>query len=335
MAQSYINGVNSRTSKGFTGQRLDIDSGLMYYGARYYDPMLAYFISPDAIVPGTKSDSSGAVELGVEDYMTTPSARAPCLDEEYSRLQLEKWILARQPHVSLQWRFEPNGRNTAPDFHLTINGQTYAVEVTSLEWSESAGDAVVSSSTWWEAFDRLRGRLMQECQQQGILRGLYLMRINRRVPNFARFREVLRQDLKKYVDATMAQEQSPAQDLTVNGEVIGEIVKITDQGSFIAPSGFGSSWPQTAPGFNEILQTAVNRKIEVLATESLPRVIVLLDRFHHAAPSFWDDVINATSAKQVFPAIFVVTATDQDYMLHSNEGHWPTIDTDNILYSGS
>lgn len=38
------------TSKGYTGQRLDADSGLMYYGARYYDPALAYFLSTDPMV---------------------------------------------------------------------------------------------------------------------------------------------------------------------------------------------------------------------------------------------------------------------------------------------
>ena len=35
----------------FTGQKLDPESGLYYYGARYYDPDLARFVSPDTIVP--------------------------------------------------------------------------------------------------------------------------------------------------------------------------------------------------------------------------------------------------------------------------------------------
>jgi RHS repeat-associated protein len=35
----------------FTGQIFDPESGLYYYGARYYDPELARFISPDPIVP--------------------------------------------------------------------------------------------------------------------------------------------------------------------------------------------------------------------------------------------------------------------------------------------
>ncbi|WP_232282831.1 RHS repeat-associated core domain-containing protein [Roseiflexus sp. RS-1] len=38
------------TARTFTGQRLDA-TGLLYYHARYYDPALGRFISPDSIVP--------------------------------------------------------------------------------------------------------------------------------------------------------------------------------------------------------------------------------------------------------------------------------------------
>ncbi len=38
------------TSRRFTGQVYD-GSGLYYYNARYYDPGLGMFISPDTIVP--------------------------------------------------------------------------------------------------------------------------------------------------------------------------------------------------------------------------------------------------------------------------------------------
>ena len=39
------------TAYKFTGQRLDESTGLMYYGARYYDPALGRFVQADTIVP--------------------------------------------------------------------------------------------------------------------------------------------------------------------------------------------------------------------------------------------------------------------------------------------
>ena len=40
-----------QTHRTFTGQKADA-SGLLYYNARYYDPALGTFDSPDSVVPG-------------------------------------------------------------------------------------------------------------------------------------------------------------------------------------------------------------------------------------------------------------------------------------------
>jgi RHS repeat-associated protein len=46
----YRGGHELGTENRFTGQKLDA-TGLMYYNARYYDPELGHFLSPDTLVP--------------------------------------------------------------------------------------------------------------------------------------------------------------------------------------------------------------------------------------------------------------------------------------------
>ena len=45
----------SPTDFGFTGQREDGGTGLMYYRARYYHPALGRFVSADAMVPSPQN----------------------------------------------------------------------------------------------------------------------------------------------------------------------------------------------------------------------------------------------------------------------------------------
>ncbi|MBK5571671.1 MAG: RHS repeat-associated core domain-containing protein [Ensifer sp. SSB1] len=48
-----------RTQKGYIGERFDPETGLQYLNARYYDPKLGRFISPDdwnPTLPGVGSN---------------------------------------------------------------------------------------------------------------------------------------------------------------------------------------------------------------------------------------------------------------------------------------
>jgi RHS repeat-associated protein len=51
-----------QTSLNYTGQRLD-GTGLLYYHARNYDPVLARFVSADSVVPGNASGGMDGIAL--------------------------------------------------------------------------------------------------------------------------------------------------------------------------------------------------------------------------------------------------------------------------------
>jgi RHS repeat-associated protein len=57
----------AQTSLNYTGQRLD-GTGLLYFHARYYDPVLARFVSADTIVPGQDSKTGTANPQNLNHY---------------------------------------------------------------------------------------------------------------------------------------------------------------------------------------------------------------------------------------------------------------------------
>ncbi len=75
-ATRYTNGVWP-TTKGFTGQRSDAAvSGLDYYGARYYDPLLGQFTSADSAAAGL--NRYGYVKGNPETFTDPTGHRVDC-----------------------------------------------------------------------------------------------------------------------------------------------------------------------------------------------------------------------------------------------------------------
>jgi len=69
------------TDYTFTGQKLDADAGLMYYGARYYDATLGRFISADTLVPNAANPQAlnrYAYVLNNPLRYTDPTGHVPC-----------------------------------------------------------------------------------------------------------------------------------------------------------------------------------------------------------------------------------------------------------------
>ncbi len=74
--------------RSFTGQQKDLSTGLIYYKARYYDPELGTFISPDTVVPrpmGSRGSVFGYNRYN-EDLLIATSAAARPHSQSHLRL---------------------------------------------------------------------------------------------------------------------------------------------------------------------------------------------------------------------------------------------------------
>ena len=88
----------TQTTLDFTGQRKD-GTGLLYYGARYYDPALGRFLSADSVVPGTSQrsltvdfhESGLLIKLNAEHRFTQQSGFWFQLDQQQRQQIKTPW----------------------------------------------------------------------------------------------------------------------------------------------------------------------------------------------------------------------------------------------------
>jgi RHS repeat-associated protein len=84
--ERYKNNTQAfRVTNRYTGQQLDEDTGLYFYGSRYYDPALARFIQPDSLVPGSGSQALNRYSYTYNNPLifTDPTGNVPTYDSYY------------------------------------------------------------------------------------------------------------------------------------------------------------------------------------------------------------------------------------------------------------
>jgi RHS repeat-associated protein len=102
------------TEQTYTGQTTDEATGLMYYGARYYDPAIMAFTQPDTILPGAGSLAHNRYHYTFGDPVnhTDPSGHIPCPDgmcnrngttSSVGRRRIEQRESAAAVAASRQW----------------------------------------------------------------------------------------------------------------------------------------------------------------------------------------------------------------------------------------
>ena len=127
---------NLRTDRTFTGQKADA-TGLMYYNARYYDPNLGAFISPDSLVPNMArvidynrflyargnplkyTDPTGHNALGPEwvaAFKAAHGGRAPNAQDRVDRLAslaTPGGVSGRRSWTNADWKHYANNKRRA------------------------------------------------------------------------------------------------------------------------------------------------------------------------------------------------------------------------------
>jgi RHS repeat-associated protein len=145
------------TDRDFTGQRENMELGLLYYNARFYAPTLGRFISADTLVPDPADpqsynrysygrnralkfvDPTGHRECDIATLDCDGGAITPEPSTAPGSREMEMWEL----HALMQAVYSETQNGSYPTEHLEFLAWAYLNRISSGKWS-NMGDAVYS-----------------------------------------------------------------------------------------------------------------------------------------------------------------------------------------------
>ncbi len=263
--------------------------------------------------------------------------------EEICRALFSRYLSDQKPGLVPDWNPYPNGENAPPDFSLTLDGDTYSVEVTQFKQLKryEGTDVPVRQA---EAFRiELIKSLEEKAIAEDLLRGTYdihfnlewLMKPSREVRNS------IKSQVFEYLKGSIDAERKERKVLLYESKPFCEIHKIHSQSNKICPSFTDAIWsgsPENIGHVVEALNTAITTKIRLLGTPGIPQPWILL--FGNAYP-FASRALYLEKARPLlgddlrrFHSVFIVLGPDEGFMFYSQEGSWTNAESIDVNGKG-
>lgn len=253
-------------------------------------------------------------------------------EEEFSEEVFTEFLKAEHGVQDMEWKHEPNGETTSPDFHLRCGGRTFAVEVTAIMTTyEQTGRQPVSDLGIWKATERLAEEVEREAIAAGALRGTYILTIDGPYDEFFKGLKELKKLLFEFVAQTTTLNRVPmtVPPLVTSSGVRYLLEKCGPEGNQvgIAMMDDGEAWGyEIAKQLSNLVRAAVGTKAGKLSPSKFPCVLLLLDRYHLGTEREYELVRNDlaepgdASPVNAFHSIYLLDGQRRIFALHPRAG---------------
>jgi hypothetical protein len=242
-------------------------------------------------------------------------------DEEFCRVAFSQH-LQRQSFNKMAWREVPRSEEP-PDYVLSIADRKFAVEITTLMEIEEIGGFRYPSEALDISLRRLCERLERDAKKTKILSGLYILGLEP-IANLKIREPEIRQRVFDYMRRTKALNIGPCETLARDGINRIDIQKWGNHKSCLAPvtsRGEGTWEDEIRSAARQMLYEALEQKRWKLRKIQLPKILLLLDRYHCADSESWTDAARGINFDE-FHAVARIWQDASTLVLHSDDDEW-------------
>ncbi len=240
--------------------------------------------------------------------------------EERCKGEFDKLVRNIFPYSQIAWA---EAKDDPPDWFLTIDSVRYAVEATTIvEFLASTGYKL-SSVDISASLHRFVKSIEKSAIKEGILNGAYIVALCP-IPNFARNRCKLHDDLMRYIRDTRDLPDADEYILGYVGHQRISIKKIHDNKNYVAEGiSFGAKWEGDAQkDLAQFISQALSQKVDKLRHITDPIILLLLDEYHYSLIADWNSAINSCGNRVQFEVICRVVSDEPSTILWSRSSNW-------------
>lgn len=239
-------------------------------------------------------------------------------DEEHCKNAFDEFLKTHYQDSDIAWQ----AGNEPPDYHLTLCGTKYAVEVTSLFQEIKLGDRTSSHLGFREAvLDFLKG-IEQEARQKGILNGAYVVSY-KPLNDFGKQKKSISNNIVAYLQATQSVSSAPAEKIVGNGHHAWDIEKYHSEKQYLTGTTFDVKHEHEAVDeLRVLLDKVLNDKVQKLAAISYPKILLVTDRYPWVERGDWNSCLPNSKLINEFHTIFLVSHDRGNSILYSKENRW-------------
>lgn len=239
-------------------------------------------------------------------------------DEERCKNAFDRFLGLRYQSNDISW----SDGDEPPDYYLDLCGARYVVEVTSILEKTTLNHKNIDHIKIDNSIKRFIEEIQKDATEKGILKGAYIVRY-KPIGDFGEKQQAIASRIKDYLQHTQNASSALAEDIAGEGHLRWYIYKLQSDKSYLSRTTGDAKWKGEAEDeLCNLLNTALEAKIKKLKTISLPKILLLHDRFVWIDADEWRHQMAKLGYVDKFHTIFLVSEKSSSSILHSIESTW-------------
>jgi hypothetical protein len=216
-----------------------------------------------------------------------------------------------------------------PDYVLQLKGRKYAVEVTSLLEKAIIGDKSIDHIEIDKSVMEFIDSIKVEATNKRVLQGAYSVSY-KPIEKFGKNKQVIAARIWDYLLRTKYESSSPRECIFGEGHNEWYIQKYHSSRNYLSRTTTDAKWGgESVDELCNSLNKTLERKVKKLEAISLPKILLIHDRFAWIDAKNWIKYLGRINNIEKFHTIFLVSIKDGNLILYSIEGSWLNIRVDN------